>query len=81
MTHEEIKVLPEDFEVCLCNGVILSDILKAIKEGHDTVEKLMDETTAGTTCELCQTTKIDEDLERELHLDEIVAFAKKEGLS
>ncbi len=80
MTYEEIKVLPEDYEVCLCNGVLMGDILAAIKAGHNTVEKLMDETTAGTSCELCQTTKIDEDNEREVHLDEILEYAKKEGL-
>jgi len=80
MTVEEIGKLPEDYEVCLCNGVLMGDILAAIKAGHDSVEKLMDETAAGTACELCQTTKIDEDNERDVHLDEIIAYAKKEGL-
>ncbi len=80
MTLEEIGKLPEDYEVCLCNGVLMGDILVAIKAGHNSVEKLMDETTAGTSCELCQTRKIDEDNEREVHLDEILEYAKKEGL-
>ena len=76
MTKEEFKALDGDYEVCLCNGVVLSDILKAIKEGHDTVEKLMAETDAGTSCELCQSREIDEDNERELHLDEIIEMSK-----
>ncbi|MEA3373452.1 MAG: (2Fe-2S)-binding protein [Campylobacterota bacterium] len=77
MTHEEFKALDEDFEVCLCNGVILGEILTAVKNGHDTVEALMDETAAGTSCELCQSREIDEDEDRELHLDEILEFSKK----
>ncbi len=76
MTEEEIAKLPEDYEVCLCNGVLLKEILDAIKAGHDSVEKLMDETTAGTACELCQSREIDTDGEREVHLDEILAYAK-----
>ena len=76
MTYEEFKALGEDYEVCLCNGVALGEILTAIKNGHTTVEALMEETDAGTTCEMCQSREIDEDGERELHLDEILEFSK-----
>ena len=77
MTYEEFKALDENFEVCLCNSVALGEILTAIKNGHDTVEALIEETDAGTTCELCQSREIDEDDERELHLDEILEFSKQ----
>ena len=76
MTQEEFKALDEDFEVCLCNGITLGEILTAIKNGHITIEALMQETDAGTTCELCQSREIDEDNEKELHLDEILEFSK-----
>ena len=77
MTQEEFKALDNDFEVCLCNSVALGEILAAIKNGHNTIEALMQETNAGTTCELCQSKKIDEDDDRELHLDEILEFSKE----
>ena len=77
MKYEEFKTLDEDFEVCLCNEVSLGEILTAIKNGHDTIEALMDETDAGTACELCQSKEIDEGGNRELHLDEILEFSKK----
>ena len=76
MTQEEFKALDEDFEVCLCNGITLGEILIAIKNGHNTTEALMEETDAGTSCELCQSREIDEDSERELHLDKILEFSK-----
>ena len=77
MTQEEFKTLDEDFEVCLCNGITLGEILIAIKNGHNTIEALMEETDAGTSCELCQSREIDEDDEKELHLDEILEFSKQ----
>ncbi len=77
MTQEEFKTLDEDFEVCLCNGITLGEILIAIKNGHNTIEALMEETDAGTSCELCLSREIDEDDEKELHLDEILEFSKQ----
>ncbi len=79
MTIEEIEKLDDDFEVCLCNAVSLGEILTAIKEGHTTLDAVMDETDAGTACELCQSKEIDEDEDRELHLDEILEYAKAKG--
>ena len=76
MTYEEFKALDPDYDVCLCNGVSLGEVLLAIKNGCDTVETIMDETNAGTSCELCQSREIDEDDDRELHLDEILEFSK-----
>ena len=77
MTLEEFKAIDEDFEVCVCNGVTLGEIVTAIKNGHQTVEALMEETDAGTACELCQSGEIDDSDERELHLDEIIEFTKR----
>lgn len=77
MTQEEFKALDNDFEVCLCDGITLGEILTAIKNGHNTIEALGEETGAGTVCELCQSREIDEDGERKLYLDEILEFSKE----
>ena len=80
MTIEEIEKFDLDHNVCECFDVTLGELLEAIKAGHNTMEDLMDETDAGTACELCQSCSIDEDGDRELHLDEILAYAKEKGL-
>jgi bacterioferritin-associated ferredoxin len=76
MKHEEIEKLTPDYIVCECFDVTLGTLLDAIKSGHNTLEALMDKTDAGTACELCQSKEIDEDEDRELHLDEILEYAK-----
>lgn len=44
----------EDIEICHCNEIMRSDIIKAIKEkGLKTVEEVQNETTAGTICGGC----------------------------
>lgn len=44
----------EDIEICHCNGIMKSEIEKAIKEkGLKTVEEVQDATTAGTVCGGC----------------------------
>jgi len=44
----------EDIEICHCNEIMRSDIIKAIKEkGLKTVEEVQEETTAGTICGGC----------------------------
>jgi bacterioferritin-associated ferredoxin len=44
----------EDIEICHCNGILKSEIVKAIKEkGLTTVEEVQDATTAGTPCGSC----------------------------
>jgi NAD(P)H-nitrite reductase large subunit len=77
MTKEEMNALDMDYEVCHCMSVTLGDILESIKEGNDTLEALMEATEAGTVCELCQSCEIDEDSDRELHLDEILEYSKE----
>jgi len=62
--------------VCECYDVSLGTILDSIKAGNDTLEALMEDTDAGTACELCQSKEIDEDGDRELHLTEILEYVK-----
>jgi len=43
-----------DIEICHCNGINKSVIVKAIKDkGLTTVEQIQEETTAGTVCGGC----------------------------
>lgn len=80
MTIEEFEKFDLDHNVCECFDVTLGTLLDAIKAGHNTLESLMDETDAGTACELCESCSKDEDGDRELHLDEILEYAKNRGL-
>ena len=44
----------EDIEICHCNEIMRSDIVKAIKEkGLKTVEEVQEATNAGTICGGC----------------------------
>lgn len=44
----------EDKEICLCNNIMKSEIVKAIKEKNlKTVEEVQEETEAGTVCGSC----------------------------
>jgi bacterioferritin-associated ferredoxin len=44
----------DDIEICHCNGIMKSEIVKAITtKGLKTVEEVQDETTAGTVCGGC----------------------------
>ena len=46
--------MDEDIEICHCNGIMKSEIVKAIKEkGLTTVDEVGEETTAGTVCGSC----------------------------
>jgi len=80
MTIEEFEKFDLDYNVCSCFDVTLETLLDAIKAGHNSLESLMNETDAGTACELCQSCDIDEDEDRELHLDEILEYAKVKNL-
>ncbi|MDM5271739.1 (2Fe-2S)-binding protein [Sulfurovum sp. zt1-1] len=73
MTKVEIEKLGDDYEVCYCMGTTLGEIIEAIKSGATTMEALKDRTEAGTLCGLCESCDIDEDEDREVHLDEIIA--------
>ena len=80
MTIDEFEKYELDYVVCECFDVTLGTLLEAIKAGSRSVDELMDETDAGTACELCQSVERDEDGDRELHLDEILEYAKAKGL-
>jgi bacterioferritin-associated ferredoxin len=80
MTIEAFEKFDLDYNVCECFDVTLGELLEAIKSGSTTLETLMDKTDAGTACELCQSCEIDEDGDRELHLDEILAYAKEKKI-
>ena len=44
----------EDIEICHCNGIMKSELVKAIREkGLKTVEEVQDATEAGTVCGGC----------------------------
>ncbi|XDD50490.1 (2Fe-2S)-binding protein [Leptospira sp. WS92.C1] len=40
-------------KVCVCNQVSEEEIVSSIKSGHDTLEKLMNDTGASTGCGTC----------------------------
>lgn len=76
MTIKEFEKFENDYVVCECFDVTLGTLIDTIKAGHNTLEALMDETDAGTACELCQSCEVDEDGDRELHLTEILEYLK-----
>jgi len=46
--------MDEDIEICKCLGIMKSEIVKTIKDkGLQTLEKVQDETNAGTVCGFC----------------------------
>ncbi|WP_051061440.1 (2Fe-2S)-binding protein [Leptospira weilii] len=40
-------------KVCVCNQISEEDILTSIRNGNDTLQKLMDDTGASTGCGTC----------------------------
>jgi NAD(P)H-nitrite reductase large subunit len=80
MTIEKFEKFDLKYNVCECFDVTLGELLDVINAGHNTMDALMDETDAGTACELCQSCEIDEDQDRELHMDEILAYIKEKNL-
>lgn len=46
--------MEKDIEICHCNGIMRSEIIKAIKEkGLKTADEVGEETTVGTVCGSC----------------------------
>ena len=77
MTMEEIDRLKPDYMVCECYEVTFGDIIEAIENGYDTIEGIVHETLASYGCELCQSRMIDNNKDREVHLDEILEYTKQ----
>ena len=48
-----IDCCTKDHLVCVCMGVMQSDICDAIDAGHDTFEKLQQKLEVGTGCSSC----------------------------
>jgi nitrite reductase (NADH) large subunit len=48
------KLIPDDAQVCDCNGISAAALRRAIRAGHDTLHKLMLNTKAGTGCGTCK---------------------------
>ncbi len=80
MTVEEFEKFDVNHRVCECFDVTIEKLLEAIKLGHNTMDALMNQTDAGTGCELCQSIEIDEDEDRECHLEEVLEYVKAKGL-
>ncbi|WP_456391538.1 (2Fe-2S)-binding protein [Nitratifractor sp.] len=75
-----IQEVEDIYVVCECMDVTYGEILQAIREGNCDLDSLMDATDAGTACGKCKSRQEDPDEERAIHLDEILAVAKAEGL-
>jgi len=48
------KLIPDEAQICDCNGVSASSIRKSIHNGNDTLYKVMNNTKAGTGCGNCK---------------------------
>lgn len=50
--EEQIKALLKN--ACRCKGVSIEEVVQAIQQGADTVEKIGEMTQAGTVCGRCK---------------------------
>lgn len=48
------KLIPDEAQVCDCNGISAGAIRRSIHKGHDTLLKVMTNTKAGTGCGNCK---------------------------
>ena len=48
------KLIPDGAQICDCNGVSAGAIRRSIRNGHDTLYKVMANTKAGTGCGNCK---------------------------
>ena len=48
------KLIPDEAQICDCNGVSAGAIRRSIRNGHDTLYKVMTNTKAGTGCGNCK---------------------------
>ncbi|MRI82947.1 MAG: 2-hydroxymethylglutarate dehydrogenase [Nitratiruptor sp.] len=80
MQLDQLSSIDDLYVVCECMEVTYKEIIDAIKAGNCDLESLMDATDAGTACGKCKSRVDDPADERAIHLDEILALAKAEGL-
>ncbi|MBP6869498.1 (2Fe-2S)-binding protein [Candidatus Babeliales bacterium] len=50
---DKIDCCSNDHLVCVCMGVMQSDVCQAIDDGHDTFDKLQQKLEVGTGCSSC----------------------------
>ena len=50
--YNEVDALVQN--VCKCQNISVNEVVSAVKNGADTVEKVMKETKAGTGCGRCK---------------------------
>lgn len=48
------KLIPDGARICDCNGIAAGKVRQAIRQGHDTLHKVMANTKAGTGCGNCK---------------------------
>lgn len=81
MQYETLREVGRNIDtVCKCMDVSFGEIMRAIEGGACSLWSLEDATLAGSVCGKCISASEDPDGEREIHLDEILELAKKEGL-
>ena len=80
MTVEKFEAFSLDHVVCECFDVRLGTLVETIKSGVHNMNDLQSQTDAGTACGLCQSCDLDDDEERELHLEEIFEYIKETEL-
>ena len=80
MHFDQLSSIDELYVVCECANVTYKEIIDAIKAGKCDMDSLMNATNAGMGCKKCRSKENDPEDERAIHLDEILALAKAEGL-
>lgn len=50
----DIESLPDQTQVCNCNGVTKGQVIEAVKDGHRSFKAVCDATRAGTGCGSCK---------------------------
>ncbi|GEM_PF-591797 len=80
MELDQLSAINDVYVVCECLEITYKEIIDAIKAGNCDLESLMEATGAGTACGKCKSRESDPADERAIHLDEILALAKGEGL-
>ncbi|NPA03971.1 MAG: (2Fe-2S)-binding protein [Epsilonproteobacteria bacterium] len=80
MNLDQLSSIDELYVVCECANVTYGEIIEAIKAGKCDLDSLMEATNAGMGCKKCRSKEFDPADERAIHLDEILALAKGEGL-
>jgi len=63
-------MIADDEIVCLCLKITAKDIRDSIARGNRTVERVADDTDAGTACTKCKSYDDDKRMMRKYHIKE-----------